>query len=533
MTAFPGLDFSEAEGRLIAHAQPDAQRPELDSASLRSLLAQAGYAKWFLFEDALAALATRCNAVHEAFEMPVGERRDGCFTLDVASDSMSAEVTLTPAYGGRDVVPEDIVSALNEAGVVFGIDMPALQQACAAGEAARIVAASAVLPQNGEDARFELLVEVTRDRAPHVNEAGLIDFRELGAIPMVEAGEALMRRIPPTPGVGGHDVFGRLIPAIAGREQGFAGKLAGTCLDAADPDVLRAAVKGQPVRVDAGVLVEQVVHVPSVNMASGNISFDGSVYVEGEVLTGMQVHASGDIVVNGAVDGGLLEAGGNIQVEGGIIAHAKVRAGGSVSARFVENSQIYAGTTIAIDDMALQSELQALNQIAVGIKSPQRGRLVGGSARAMMLVRAPMLGADAGSVTTVQVGVNPELEARFQALVQLAEKQKADEENLQKLVQTLTKTGDKNGMLDRAKASWQKALQDWAQSLQEKGELEKQLAMTDGARVEVVVGVAGAVSMAFGNKVHALRRSFDAGVFSLADGRLVFTGAGGQLTDVG
>lgn len=533
MTAFPGLNFSEVEGKLIAHAQPDTQRPQLDPNSLRSLLDQAGYAKWFLFEDALTALATRGNALPEAFEMPVGERRDACFTLDIASDAMCAWVTLTPAYGGNDVMPENIVNALNEAGVVFGIDVLALQQACAAGLEARIVAASAALPQNGEDARLELLVEVTRDRAPHVNEVGLIDFRELGAIPMVEAGQPLMRRVPPTPGVGGKDVLGREIPATAGCEQTFAENLAGTCFDGDAPDVLLAAVKGQPVRVDRGVLVEQVVHIPSVNMASGNITFDGSVYVEGEVLTGMQVHASGDIVVNGAVDGGLLEAGGNIQVDGGIIAHAKVRAGGAVSARFVENSQIYAGTTIAINDMALQSELQALNQIMVGIKSPQRGRLVGGSARAMMLVSAPMLGADAGSITTVQVGVNPELEERFQNLLQLAEKQKTDEENLQKLIQTLTKTGDKHGMLGRAKASWQRAVQGWAQSLQEKDELEKQMAMTDDARVEVIVGVTGAVSMAFGNKVHSLRRSFDAGVFSLAGGQLVFTGAGGQVTDVG
>ncbi|MDP2265506.1 MAG: FapA family protein, partial [Thiobacillus sp.] len=292
------------------------------------------------------------------------------------------------------------------------------------------------------------------------------------------------------------------------------------------------AVKGQPVRVDKGVLVEQVVRIQSVNMASGNISFDGSVYVDGDVLTGMQVHVTGDIVVSGVVDGGILEAGGNIQVEGGIIAHARVRAAGSVSARFVENSQVYAGTAIAIDDMVLQSELQALNQIAVGIKSPQRGRLIGGSARAMMLVRTPMLGADVGSLTTVQVGVNPELEERFQNLVRLADKQKAEEENLQKLIQNLTKTGDKHDMLERAKASWQKALQDWAHSLHEKGELEKQLAMIEGARVEVSVGVAGAVSMAFGNKTHALRRSFDAGVFALADGRLVFTAASGQATDV-
>ena len=63
-------------------------------------------------------------------------------------------------------------------------------------------------------------------------------------------------------------------------------------------------------------------------------------------------------------------------------------------------------------------------------------------------------------------------------------------------------------------------------------ELEKRLAMTEGARVEVSVGVAGDVRMAFGSKVHALHRSFDAGVFSLEEGRIVFTGVDGQTTDV-
>ena len=36
-------------------------------------------------------------------------------------------------------------------------------------------------------------------------------------------------------------------------------------------------------------------------MATGNIAFDGTVNIEGEVLPGMKVHASGDIVVTGVV----------------------------------------------------------------------------------------------------------------------------------------------------------------------------------------------------------------------------------------
>ncbi|MDP2267147.1 MAG: FapA family protein, partial [Thiobacillus sp.] len=246
MTAFPGLVFSEVEGKLIAQGQPDAQRPQLDPASLRSLLDEAGYGKWFLFEEALAAVATRCNAMAETFEMSLGECRDAGIDIEIPSDAMCAWVTLTPAHGGKDAVPEDIVKALNEAAVLFGLDLPAIGQACVAGAAARFMAAVAVLPLKGEDARLEMLIDVTRDRAPQVNEAGLIDFRELGAIPVVEAGQPLMRHIPATPGVGGHDVYGRVISAIDGREQKFAAKLPGTCFDEDTPDVLQAAVKGQP-----------------------------------------------------------------------------------------------------------------------------------------------------------------------------------------------------------------------------------------------------------------------------------------------
>lgn len=533
MTGFAGLVFSEVEGKLVARNQPVAGRPPLDEQTLHDLLDQAGYGSCFLLEGALATLVARCNAVPTEFEITVGERRDGSFTLEIAKDASCAWVNLVPAFGGKAVTPDDIVKALGEAGVVFGVDEPALRQACEQAVPTRVVAAASVAPLKGEDARFEMLIELSRDRAPKVNEQGLIDFREQGDIPMVEAGAGLMRRIPATSGVDGHDVRGATLRATPGRDQPFADKLVGVSIASDDPNLLIAAVKGQPVRMGNGASVEQVVALKSVNLESGNISFDGSVRVDGEVMSGMKVHASGDIIVTGAVEGGELDAGGNIQVGGGIIAHAKVRAAGSVSARFVENSQIYAGTVIAIDDMALQSDLQALNQIVIGLKSPQRGRLVGGSARAMMLVRTPQLGAATSSVTSVQVGVNPVLEAKHQELLQLIQKQDTDQENLKKLVTHLTQHGDKNGMLTRAKASWQHAVQAWAQSLLEKDELEKQLALIEGARVEVSLGVSGAVDLVFGKHARYLRRTFDAGAFLTDDaGRIVFTDPGGHTAVV-
>lgn len=530
MTEFPGLIFSEVKDRLMANYQPVSDHPPCNVAMLRDILIRSGYGSWFLFEDTLALLATRCNT-DSGFEVAVGERRDGSFDLNITADIMSAVVTLTPAYGGKAVAPEDIYAALGTSGVVFGIDRAALQQACDKAIGGRIAAATGISPQDGEATRFEILIEESRDRVPQVNAQGLIDFRELGAIPLVVAGQALMRRIPPTGGIDGCNIRGEILPPVPGRNDSFTENLVGASVAEDDSNLLRAVFDGQPVRVGNGVMVEQVVHVTDVSVASGNISFTGTIHVDGDILPGMKVHVTGDIIVTGTVDGGDLDAGGNIQVAGGIIAKAQVKAGGSVSARFIENSNIYAGTTIAIDDMVLQSDLQAINQIMIGIKSAKRGRLVGGSARAMMLIQTPVLGADNSGVTNVMVGCNPVQEAKHQDLLQRIEKQKAEESNLQKAVQHLSKSGDKSGVLERTKVSWQQALQSWAKLLLERDELEKQLALIENARVEVGIGVSGAVDMVFGKKVQRLRRDYDAGAFMMTGDRIVFVAPDGTARD--
>jgi len=532
MTECPGLTFSEVEGRLLVVLEPVTERPPLDVETLRRLLGEAGYGDWYVFEEALGWLVERYNLAGGDFDLPLAERRDGSFSLAISADAMSAWVDMVPARGGKAVLPEEIFAAFGAAGITFGIDPTAVETACASVVPARVEVATGVAAQNGEDTRFELLVSDTRDRVPQMDEHGLIDFRELGAIPLVVADQPLMQRIPPTNGRDGHNVRGELLVAAPGRNEPFVDSLLGAHVAKTDVNLLCAVVNGQPVRCGNGVMVEQVLRVRNVDIASGNISFDGTVHVEGEVLPGMKVYATGDIIVTGVVDGGDLDAGGDVRIGGGVIAQAKVRAGGSVSARFVENANIFAGTAIAIDDAALQGDLQAMNQIVVGIKSKQRGRLVGGSARAMLLVQAPILGAATGGVTNVQLGVNPVLEAQYQDLLQRIEKQKADEANLEKLIKHLSAQGDKAGMLQRVKASWQQAVQAWGRLLPEKEALEDQLALIEGARLVVGVGVSGAVDMTFGKKSIRLRRNVDAGTFSADGEKIVFTDPAGNLAAV-
>jgi len=529
--ALTGLSLTEADGQIFLRGLPQEGRAHFDSADLQAMLVQAGYGACLVDEAALTAAANDCNTKKTPFVVQIAEKRDAGIEVLIADDDMAAQLSLTPPQGGKPATIDDVIRALTDAGVVFGVDQEALRQACELGSTAPLAVACGKRPEDGTDASFEELAPQTVDRAPKVDAMGFIDYREHGAISIVHAGTPLMRRTPATMGVKGLTIRGEVLVPRPGRDEPFSTELSGSQVDEEDANLLTASITGQPVRVRCGVSVEPVLRLAEVNLATGNIYFDGTVQVDGDAIQGMKIQAAGDIVVAGTVDGALLEAGGNIQVGGGVIANADLRARGSVNARFAENSHIYAGTVITLSDMALDCDLQALNQIIVGVKAPQRGRLTGGSAKAMMLVKAPLLGSNNGGATHVVVGANPELELQYKNLQQRIEQEKTNEQNLHKLVQHLGAIGDPKGMLDRVKTSWRQAVQVWSKSLAERTELDKELAHTRNAKVEVGLGVAGGVNLAFGASKVKLRKDYAAGSFALdTDGRVVFRDPQGKAT---
>jgi len=528
-----GITFNEADAKVLLVSQPSPGRPLVDVAALHALLTQEGYGSCLLDEAAIEKAAGMCNVQDAPFGLQVAQRLDAVLSVQVDAQEMTASLSITAPHGGKAATLADVMQALAQAQVVYGLDGAAVARACQLGQCSSVVVARGTVAHDGTDAQFEALIPETVDREPKLNEAGLIDYREHGDIAVVPAGAALMRRTPATPGVSGQTVKGRELPAVPGHDATFAVKLDGAEASRDDPNLLVAAVSGQPVRVSCGVMVEPILRVKEVNMATGNIHFDGTVHVSGEVVQGMKVQASGDIVVDGMVDGGQLDAGGNIEVAGGVIAHAKLTAGGSVTARFAEGVYISAGTLIAIGDMVVDCELHSQNQIIIGTNSPEHGRLVGGVATAAMLLQVPLLGSSKAAITQVVVGTNPELQAKYAALLHHIEEEKTNEAHLEKLVKQLKATGDPKGLLERVKASRQHAVQVWGQSLADKAALEKEMALALTAKLVVTLGGEGAVDLSIGTVKARLRHEFDDGTFSInPEAHVVFTRPDGKVAPV-
>lgn len=439
--------------------------------------------------------------------------------VEVAADGLSARVRLTPGTDGALPSLPEVMAALAAAGVVSGIDEPALAAACQGSGVQELLAAQGVPAKPGVDVQFEVLVEDHRDRSPQVDDLGLVDFRELGNVPIVDTGQALMRRVPPTRAEAGLTVRGEPVDAPAGRDERFPAALQGVALDTADANLLRAARKGLPVRVGNAMTVEPVFRIARVDMASGNIHFDGTVQVDGDVMPGMKVQAGGDVVVKGTVDGGEIEAAGDIRIAGGAIAHARLRAQGSVAARFLESAIVEAAQSIQVEDTVLHSELASGAQITIG-KGP-RGRLAGGLASARVGISVPHLGSASVGSTRVRVGFDPALEQRRAELAVRLNTEREQVQKLEQLVQHLVQHGDPKGLLGRVQPSFQQAQQAWAASLQEKVELDQQVQALRHAQVVVGVGLDGDVELGVCHRVCRPDDSFRAGSFTLREDEVI------------
>ena len=281
---------------------------------------------------------------------------------------------------------------------------------------------------------------MVKERHPHLDERGIADYHDLGGIVTVRQGERLMQKIPPTPGEDGENILGQVIPAKPGKEAMFAPQLKGALVDPEDPAFLIAEIAGQPLLVNNGMTVEPTITFATVDLTTGNMDFEGTVNISGDVHAGMSIRATGDIHVGGTVEAAMLDAGGDVVVKGGVIGHgevhehpdankksmiARVHCGASFSARFVENASIEVGDSIMVDELVMQSELAAVNQIVVGKPGSGHGRIIGGLVEATLLVQAATIGSPAGVKTRVIVGTNPYLHEKLrQASKQLEAKSK-------------------------------------------------------------------------------------------------------------
>ena len=352
--------------------------------------------------------------------------------IDVTKDKMQATIRYDTKQGTALPTEQDVMTALEEKGIIFGVDREAIRAGVR--RLSPFVVAKGQPPVHGKNAYIDKKYDLGVLGHPAVNQYNRVDYKNMNLFVLVKKGDLLAERIPQTQGVSGMDVYGVTVTARNGRPTPVP---KGKNIEIRDENFVYALIDGQVVEKGPQISVDPHLVIKSgVGVGTGNVDFTGSIEINGNVEAGFIVKATGDVVVNGLVSGDV--SGRNVFVSGGIsgLNRGKVKAEEDVQAAYVENATVEAGRDITVGDVALHSKLSAGTRIYA---QERTGSIVGGPAAAGEEILAKMFGNPAFVVTRIAVGINPALQQQYKTACQ---EYKADKLRLQQvdaMLNTLSK----------------------------------------------------------------------------------------------
>jgi len=472
-----------------------SRESEIKAVEIYQLIGRSDVSDWFKVDDNIIKATDLINLASKESDpqdnksqvesLVIAKQINAKIDIEFSDDEMKAYAAITAPYSGKFVDIADILVVLSQHNLTQSIHEDGLDEfitaanAAEAGTKTRFHILSGTLPIDGQDSRFELLVDTMEQRTltPKKGSHGKVDMHELGDILTVKLDTELIRRHPPTPGTPGMTVLGEPIAPISGQLHNFViGD--GTVISSADPDLLVAARVGIPRPFDTGVTIDDVLVIDNVDVGFGNVRFEGSVLISGDVCEGLKVFSNGNITVGGAVNSATLDATGNITVANGIVGKkdkssdheftCSIKAGGCVNARFIQYCDISSGEDVIAATHILHSTVQAGGNVTVTNATGTKGTLSGGSVLAGQKISAVELGGNSGNKTTLTIeGALPELRLHAKKINKLLQQE-------HELLKRLLAAHEKVGHLD---------------SGEKKQQLLQQLKRNVDKKIQVVVNI--------------------------------------------
>ena len=339
---------------------------------------------------------------------------DESYILRASSDKMSLTARFyPPSNNGRKISAEEFINDLKFKKVKHGIDEEAItkffnnRQYCT-----DVIVACGTPVKQGENARIEYYFDTDLNTKPALAEDGSVDFFHLNIFTQCKKGDILAKLFPAVPGTPGTTIFGE--PVRPAEVKKAVLKHGRNITMSEDKRVLTSDINGHVSLVEDKVFVSDVMELDNVNTATGNIDYEGSVLVLGNVCENFSVKAGGSVEVRGVVEGAYIEAEGDIIIARGMNGMGKgvLKTNSNIIAKFLENSDVTATGYVATESI-LHCTVQAGTEINV---TGKHGFITGGRVCAANLVSVKTLGSEMGADTIVEVGVDPKIKNRVMEL---------------------------------------------------------------------------------------------------------------------
>lgn len=395
--------------------------------------------------------------------------------MDMAVDDNKLKVTARfypPSNDGQEISKEEILRDLSNAGIVYGIEENEIDRFLKEKNyCTDYIVAKGTEPRHGTDASIKYYFNTDRKLKPKRNKDGSVDFHQLDNISHIQKGDMLAELIPADLGEEGTDVYGE--PVAPRKVEQKVLKHGKNITLSEDGLKMFSEVDGHAILENDKVFVSNVYEVPAdVDNSTGDISYEGSVIVRGNVRTGFKIRASGNVEVYGAVEGAEIVSGGQIILHHGIQGMSKgiLVAKGNIVAKFIESARVHSQGYIEADAI-IQSQVAAKGDITImGVK----GNIIGGYVRSTSLISAKVIGSPMGITTIAEVGIDPAVQEKMSTLKEEMEQKNASIKKMTQLIE-LFKQKAQQGRLDNEKlVMYKKSVEDMNGLRQEIMELQEQ-----------------------------------------------------------
>lgn len=430
----------------------------------------------------------------------------------MSSDCMTMEAVFYPPFVGADELSlSEIKKDIQALGVKNGIDEDVIEKFLSEKRYFEsYIVAKGKPARDGQEGYVEYKFNPDLKATPKMNDDGTVDFHTLENVNHVKEGDVVAVLHPEDRGEAGCDLLGRQVsPKKVGHVIFRHGN---NLMISEDGRNLISKVSGHVMLEGDKIFVSNVLELVNVDASTGDINYDGSVVIKGNVLAGFSVNATGDISVSGIVEGATVVSGGNITFNRGVqgMNRAVIKAAGNIVSKFIESANmVQAGGSIETDSI-LHSRVTAKGPI---VASGRNGLIVGGDVRSIVLVEAKNIGNEMGTATVVGVGVDPTAKRRVDELKQSLQKLGDNKIQLNQILTALRKKQEMEGQLTPDKAELQqKSMRNLIlierELTTQKNELEElrvQLSEDSNAKIKVLRNIYVGTKLMFGDQSYFIK----------------------------
>ncbi len=211
-------------------------------------------------------------------------------------------------------------------------------------------------PINGKDGEIVFKTDIS-ERARYVgckdDENGSIDYKSSIGISTVAEGDCICVITPPTRGIDGYDTGGKLIPAANGKP---AKLILGSGVEfSPDGTKVYSLIKGRPLYSNRKLTVSPIYEIfGDVCYETGNVNFDGHVYISGSVADDFTVEAR-SIEIRGCVGNSKIKCSEDLLIAGGINGRScgDIFCQGNATIKYINDAKITISPSVRRSSIAI------------------------------------------------------------------------------------------------------------------------------------------------------------------------------------